>query len=250
MGDKSIKNFKMIVQYEGTRYKGWQRQESTENTIQGKLESIFSKLEERPVEITGSGRTDAGVHAYGQVINVFLATDMSEQEIMNYVNQYLPVDIAVIEVRRVSERFHSRLNATKKTYLYRVMNSHIPHVFEERYVYVLPEKLDLEAMKTAASYLLGKHDFLAFSTKKKKKKSTVRNIDDIVIKRVGDEIQFLYIGNGFLYHMVRIMTGTLLEVGLGKRKPEDIIKILRSCDRESAGMLVPAKGLALVSVDY
>lgn len=250
MGDKDLKNYKMVLQYEGTRYKGWQRQESTENTIQGKLESIFTKLEKRPVEIVGSGRTDAGVHAFGQVINVFLMTDMSEKDIMSYVNQYLPSDIAVIEVKSVSDRFHSRLNATKKTYLYRVMNSQVPHVFEDRYVYVLPERLDLEAMKKAASYLIGRHDFLAFCTKKKIKKTTKRNIDDIVIKRVGDEIQFSYIGNGFLYHMVRIMTGTLLEVGLGKRKPEDIIHILESRNRENAGALVPAKGLTLVSVEY
>ncbi len=250
MGDKDLKNYKMVLQYEGTRYKGWQRQESTENTIQGKLESIFTKLEKRPVEIIGSGRTDAGVHAFGQVMNVFLRTDMSEKDIMSYVNQYLPSDIAVIEVKCVSDRFHSRLNATKKTYLYRVMNSQVPHVFEDRYVYVLPERLDLDAMKKAASYLIGRHDFLAFCTKKKIKKATKRSIDDIVIKRVGDEIQFSYIGNGFLYHMVRIMTGTLLEVGLGKRKPEDIIHILDSRNRENAGALVPAKGLTLVSVEY
>ena len=162
-----MRNFKMILQYEGTRYKGWQRQESTEHTIQGKLESILTKMAGTPVEIQGSGRTDAGVHALGQVANFHADIRMSEQEIMNYVNSYLPEDIAVISVKEASERFHSRLNATGKTYCYLLVQSGIPHVFERRFAHRIEERLDVEAMEKAAGYLLGTHDFAAFTSTKR-----------------------------------------------------------------------------------
>lgn len=250
LGDNDLKNYKLIIQYEGTRYKGWQKQDTTENTIQGKLEQIFSKIEGRKVEVHGSGRTDAGVHALAQVANVHLETAMSQEEILDYVNQYLPRDIALLSMTEVSERFHSRLNAQRKTYLYRVRNTKVRDVFNRHYTYIFPEKLDLQAMKRAAKYLEGTHDFQAFCTKKKMKKSTVRRIDCIEITKRDEEIQFLYKGNGFLYHMVRIMTGTLLEIGAGKREPEDILRIFESGKRENAGELVPGCGLTLVSVEY
>lgn len=249
----------MILQYEGTRYQGWQKQESTDNTIQGKLEMLLSKMAGTKVEIHGSGRTDAGVHAIGQVANFHIDTKMTPEEIMQYINTYLPEDIAVIAIEEVSERFHSRLNAKGKTYCYRVQNSRIPHVFDRRYVHVVEQKLDVAAMKRAAAYLEGTHDFKAFTSNKRSKKSTVRTIDRIEIERVSsplmpgekqDEICFTYSGNGFLYHMVRILTGTLLEVGLHLRKPEDMAEILRSGLRENAGELVPAKGLTLMEVRY
>lgn len=250
MGNQVLKNYRFIVQYEGTRYKGWQRQETTDNTIQGKLENVFSRLEGHRVEVTGSGRTDSGVHAIGQVANVHLKTDKSPKEIMDYVNQYLPEDIALTSMSEVPERFHSRLHARRKTYLYRVLNTDVPDVFTRRYVHVVPQKLNVDAMKQGAAYLKGSHDFKAFCTKKKMKKSTVRHIDTIDIKQVGNEIQFFYTGNGFLYHMVRIMTGTLLEIGMGKRKPEDIPLIFASAKRENAGELIPGCGLTLVCVEY
>ena len=245
-----MRNFKMILQYEGTRYQGWQKQESTDNTIQGRLEQLLSKMTGVKTEIQGSGRTDAGVHALGQVANFHADTDMSCAEILKYMNQYLPEDIGVISVEEVPERFHSRLNAVGKTYVYRILNSDLPHVFDRRYVYPYPGKLDVEAMKKAAAYLIGKHDFKAFTSTKKGKKSTVRTIESICIERNGDEICLTYQGDGFLYHMVRILTGTLLEVGAGERKPEDVKEILESGLREKAGTLVPAKGLTLVSVRY
>lgn len=245
-----MRNFKMTLQYEGTRYQGWQRQVSTDNTIQGKLETLLFKMTGEPTEVCGSGRTDAGVHAMGQVANFHGNIQMEPEEIMDYMNFYLPEDIAVIFLEEVPERFHSRLNAAGKTYCYRVLNTKIPHVFDRRYVYVMEEKLDVGAMKSAAGYLLGTHDFKAFTSNKRSKKSTIRRIDEIRIEQAGDEIRFWYSGNGFLYHMVRIMTGTLLEVGVHKREPKETAEILESGCREMAGELVPAKGLTLMEVRY
>lgn len=245
-----MRNFKIILQYEGTRYQGWQRQESSENTIQGKLEALLSKMCGHRVEVQGSGRTDAGVHAAGQVANAHLETKKSAQEILLYMNSYLPEDIAVIAVEEVHERFHSRLNAKGKTYLYRVINSALPHVFERKFTYRVEEKLDIDAMKEAAGLLCGTHDFAAFTSAKKSKKSTVRTIEDIRIEEQDDEIRFYFTGNGFLFHMVRILMGTLLEVGLGKRSALDMPEILTSKKRERAGALAPAKGLSLLEVRY
>lgn len=258
-----MRNFKMILQYEGTRYKGWQRQESTDNTIQGKLESILSRMLQEPIEIQGSGRTDAGVHALGQVANFHADTNLSETEILRYMNQYLPEDIAVVSLKEAAPRFHSRLNATGKTYCYQIIQSELPHVFERRFSHRIEEKLDVDAMKRASQYLLGTHDFAAFTSAKKGKKSTVRTIERIlfsqecslVSQRISDDavpdlLKITYSGDGFLYHMVRIMTGTLLEVGMHSRKPEEVADILESGKREYAGALVPAKGLTLMEVRY
>lgn len=255
-----MRNFKVILQYEGTRYQGWQKQESTENTIQGKLEALLSKMTGSKVEVQGSGRTDAGVHAAGQVANFHLDTEKTPAQIMEYMNFYLPEDIAVVAIEEAEERFHSRLNAKGKTYCYRVLNTAVPHVFDRRYVHVVEEKLDMEAMGKAAAFLTGTHDFKAFTSNKRSKKSTVRTIDSIKIERIentfygieglNDEIRFTFSGNGFLYHMVRIMMGTLLEVGMHKRKPEELADILERGLRENAGELAPAKGLTLMEVRY
>lgn len=255
-----MQNFMIILQYEGTRYQGWQKQESTKNTIQGKLEELLSKMAGQKIEVHGSGRTDAGVHAFGQVANFHIDTKMSAGEIMEYMNFYLPEDVAVISIREVPKRFHSRLNAKGKTYCYRVVNTHVPHVFDRKYVHMVAEKLDIDAMQKAAKYLIGTHDFKAYTTNKRSKKSTVRTIENIRIEKavstsmeqagMQDEIRFWYSGNGFLYHMVRIMTGTLLEVGMHKRKPEEIAEILAAGSRENAGELAPAKGLTLMEVRY
>lgn len=238
------------MQYDGTRYQGWQKQDSTDNTLQGKLESLLKKMVGKEIEVDGSGRTDAGVHARGQVANFHLETDKMPNEIMEYMNLYLPEDIGVISIKEVPERFHSRLNAKGKTYEYRVINSKIPHVFDRKYVYVVEEKLDIEKMQKAANLLCGNHDFKAFTNNKRTKKSTERTIESIKITRSNDEIKFEFSGTGFLYHMIRIMMGTLLEVGSGIRKPEDVTYILKSGKRENAGALVPALGLCLVEVRY
>mgnify|MGYP004480613281 CR=1 FL=1 len=243
-------NYKMILQYEGTRYQGWQRQESTENTVQGKLELLLTRMCGQKVEIQGSGRTDAGVHARGQVANAHLETRMTPEEIRDYMNRYLPEDIGVLSVEMVPDRFHSRLLAKGKTYCYQVINSGIPHVFDRRYAYVYKEKLDVGAMRRAAEQLTGAHDFAAFTSAKKSKKSTVRTIDSITIEQEGDILRFLFSGDGFLFHMVRILMGTLLEVGEGKRRPEEMAGILAGRDRSLAGPLVPAVGLTLMEVRY
>ena len=245
-----MRNIKVILQYEGTRYQGWQRQDSTGNTIQGKLEALLSKMCGEKVEVVGSGRTDSGVHALGQVANFHIGTEKTPKEIMDYMNFYLPEDIAVIRAEEVSERFHSRLNAKGKTYCYRVINSDVPHIFDRRYVYAVPDALDMDAMRRAADALCGTHDYRAFTSNKKSKKSTVRTVDSIDMERIGDEIRFTFKGNGFLYHMVRIMMGTLLEAGMHKRDAGQMEWLLKAGTREDAGFLAPAMGLTLVEVRY
>lgn len=245
-----MRNFRIVLQYEGTKYQGWQKQESTDNTIQGKLESILSKMTGVPTEVHGAGRTDAGVHARGQVAHFKMDTTMSENEILTYINRYLPEDIAVISVKEAGERFHARLNATGKLYQYRILNSAVPAVFDRRYVHTVEKQLDLKKMQAAASLLEGTHDFKAFTSNKRGKKSTVRTIWSIEIKKCGDEVVLNYRGDGFLYHMVRILTGTLIEVGLSERTVESVEDILNSLERQNAGFLAPAKGLTLMEVLY
>lgn len=245
-----MRNFRIVLQYEGTKYQGWQKQESTDNTIQGKLEKILTKMAGVPVEVYGAGRTDAGVHAKGQVAHFKVETDMSEIQILNYINQYLPEDIAVISLKEAGERFHARLNAVGKIYQYRIINSDIPNVFERRYVHVIEKTLDIQKMRKAADILEGTHDFKAFTSTKRGKKSTVRTIESIQIEKMGDEICLTYKGDGFLYHMVRILSGTLIEVGLSERSVESVAEALESLDRKNAGILAPAKGLTLLEVLY
>lgn len=249
-------NYKIKVQYDGTRYKGWQRQKSTDQTIQGKIEAILAKQFGREIEIDGSGRTDAGVHAYGQVANFRLHEEEARSfradpgKLTRLLNSYLPEDIVVIESRMASERFHSRLNAVEKTYIYRIWNSQIPNVFDRRYMYQIEEPLCIDAMKEAAEKLLGIHDFAAFCGNAKMKKSTVRSIYEIQIQQQGSEIRITYRGNGFLQNMVRILTGTLVEVGLGQKRPDEIPEIIESRQRSQAGAMMPACGLALWEVKY
>ncbi len=243
-------NYKMTIQYDGTRYKGWQSQKHTDTTIQGKLNHVLSQLACEPVEVQGSGRTDAGVHALGQVASFTLKKALPPREIMDYVNQYLPEDIGVVELTEASPRFHARLNAKSKTYVYRIWNSALPNVFGRKWMCTIPENLDLASMKEAAELLVGTHDFAAFCSLKQKKKSTVRTVFSLDVEQKGEEVCIVVTGNGFLHHMVRILVGTLVEIGQGKRKPEDIPEILESKNREWAGITMPARGLTLWQVTY
>ena len=243
-------NYKVVVQYDGTRYKGWQGQNSTDLTIQGKLESVLQKMVGYSVEVTGSGRTDAGVHAMGQVANFHLKKELEEQEILTCFHRHLPKDIAVMSVEKVDERFHSRYQAAGKTYLYRIHTGAIPNVFERNYFYSYDQPLDIERMRKAAAYFIGTHDFKAFCGNKKMKKSTVRTIREIQIEEQNGEIRIYYTGNGFLQNMVRIMTGTLIEVGSKRREPEQMTEIIESGERSEAGYTAPPEGLTLLKVLY
>ena len=242
-------NYRITVQYDGTRYRGWQKQGNTENTIQGKFEGILTKLTGTPVEVQGAGRTDAGVHASGQIANFKINTTLSDEELMEYLNRYLPEDIAVTALSRVDELFHSRLSAKRKTYMYRLGIGNSRNVFERNYIYCFDREPDLDKMQAAAKLLTGTHDFAAF-TAKKIGKSTVRELYSVNIIKNKNEIRFIFCGNGFLYNMVRILTGTLIEAATGKRSVESVGELLTEADRTKAGFTAPAKGLCLVAVEY
>jgi len=244
-----MRNLRIDICYDGTRYRGWQRLSTTENTIQGKLEAALSRILGEPIEVSGSGRTDAGVHALGQVVNFHCGSAMPAREILTQLRRYLPEDIGIYSCREASERFHARLNAKEKTYCYRIWNSEEPCVFERRFVAVFPEKLDTPAMKKAADILCGEHDFSAFCGNPRFKKTTVRFVRCIEIDRQGNELQIRVTENGFLHSMVRIIVGTLIEVGRGVR-PADSILTLFGAKREKAGFLAPAQGLCLMEVEY
>ena len=243
-------NCKLTIQYDGSRYDGWQRQGNTDNTVQGKLEGVLSRLAGRPVEVHGAGRTDAGVHALGQVASVKLPGEHTSEEILNYVNQYLPEDIAVTVVEEAEERFHARLSAKGKVYRYAIRMGAVPDVFRRKYQYRVEGPLDVPAMERAAALLTGTHDYRSFCSNKRYKKSTVRTVQAIDIAADGPDLTITYRGDGFLYNMVRILAGTLLEVGLGERGAEEMPAILAALDRSAAGRTAPARGLTLMSVEY
>lgn len=261
-------NYKMILQYDGTRYSGWQKQGNTSNTIQGKLEAIASKLTGQPTDVNGSGRTDAGVHALRQIANFrgdfgnhgssHGQSNSSHKshhtwtpdQIRDAFNQALPMDIRVLEVTEAPPRFHARLNATQKHYRYYVDIGKAADVFRRRYASHLPNDYDISAMQRAAALLTGEHDFKSFCENKHMKKSTVRTIHRIDISQEKQMLIMDFYGNGFLYHMVRILAGTLLEIGNGTKKPEDIPVILDSKSRPAAGFTAPAQGLFLMDVSY
>ena len=244
-----MRNIRLDICYDGTRYNGWQRQTSHDNTIQGKIETALSRILGEPIEISASGRTDTGVHARGQVANFHTESIVVCDDLLAELRKYLPEDIGIYSCREVSPRFHARLNALEKTYQYRLWNSCAPCVFERRFVAVMEEHLDVELMNQAAQLFLGTHDFSAFCANKKMKKSTVRTIKSFTVERVGEEVRFTVTGNGFLHNMVRILVGTLVEVGRGEREM-DSIPTLFGGKREQAGFLAPGKGLCLMEVQY
>ena len=244
-----MSTYRLTLSYDGTRWQGWQCQGNTENTIQKKLEDTLSQILGQPVEVAGSGRTDAGVHARMQTASFRAETSMLPDAILRELRAYLPEDIGAEALEEAPPRFHARLNCKGKTYLYRVWNSDAPCVFERRFVVRFPEPLDLDAMQKAAKYLEGTHDFAAFHTGRGKK-STVRRIDSIEILRESEKVRLFFTGDGFLYNMARILAGTLLEVGVGRIGADDIPAILESGDRKLAGPTAPAKGLILWKTYY
>lgn len=244
------RNFKITLAYDGTRYSGWQKQGNTGNTIQGKLEKVLSAMFGTAVEVQGCGRTDAGVHAAAQTANFKMDTKAGPAEICRYLRAYLPQDIGVLSVEEVDVRFHARLSAKRKTYRYRIWNSDVPNVFERKYLYLCPEPLDTAAMEACVPYFLGTHDFRAFCSNPDLKKSSVRTIYEMRLERLGPELRLTVTGSGFLYNMVRLIAGTLLEVGRGHLRPEEIPEILESQDRRRAGPMAPACGLCMMEVEY
>jgi len=240
----------MTLAYDGTRYSGWQKQGNTGNTIQGKLEKVLSAMFGCPIEVQGSGRTDAGVHAAAQVANFRADTKASPAEVCRYLRSYLPQDIGVLAVEEADERFHARLSAKQKTYRYRIWNSDVPNVFERKYLYVCPETLDVAAMRACIPYFLGTHDFRAFCSNPELKKSSVRTIYDMRLEELGQELRLTVTGSGFLYNMVRLMTGTLLQAGRGALRPEELPEILEGGERWRAGPMAPACGLCMMEVRY
>ncbi len=242
-------NYKMIISYDGTRYHGWEHKKGLD-TIQGKLNQVLSRLCNKDISVIGAGRTDAGVHAKAMVANAVLDITLSEMELRDYMNRYLPEDIAVEEVRIASERFHARHKAVGKTYCYSCFYGPVKPIFRRKYVTMLEYEPDIELMRQAAAYLVGKHDFASFCGNPKMKKSTVREIYSITIEARKGFLYMRFRGSGFLQNMVRIMVGTLLEVGNGKRKPEEMRDILEGKSRSLAGPTAPPQGLCLEEVEY
>ncbi len=243
-------NIKLTLSYDGTRYRGFQRQSATPLTIQQKIEDALSKILQCPTAVTGSGRTDAGVHAKAYTANFHTNSEISPKEIMRRLNELLPEDIAVTSAKYVSERFHSRYNILKKAYTYRINTSAYSNVFERKYVYNYFLPLNIQKMEEAAELLTGTHDFLPFSSVKKTKKSTIRKIFSITIIQKSCELDITYVANGFLYNMARILTGTLLEIGSGERPVSHIRQAFETGDRSFAGFIAPAKGLIMEYTEY
>lgn len=245
-----MNNYRLKIQYDGTRFHGWQRQKSGSDTIQGRIEQVLTRQMNGPVEICGAGRTDAGVHAREQVAHVRLAYEGTPEQLKGMLNAYLPEDIRILGVELASERFHSRLNATGKIYEYCLCKKGCVDVFSRRYQWQMEHELDPERMRAAAQLLLGEHDFRGFCTKASRKKSTVRRIDAIDIREDAAHLYLRFEGNGFLYNMVRILTGTLVEIGSGSREVSSVEEILREKERTLAGVTAPAQGLTLLRVKY
>lgn len=249
-----MRNIKLTIAYDGARYHGWQSQKHTDGTIQQKMEDLLSRFLGEDISVNGSGRTDAGVHALAQIANFKTQSQISIPELQEAFYQYLPQDIMVTDIEEVDLRFHARLSAVAKRYRYRIYNSPQLDVFSRQYVWHISQKLDIAAMKQGAEFLCGTHDFISFCSNKRMKKSSVRTVSAIefIVEEIplGQKISIDYIGDGFLYNMVRIMTGTLVEIGLGKRNPEEIMTILESKNRQMAGMTAPPMGLMLMNVDY
>lgn len=244
-------NYKLTIAYDGSKYNGFQKQtKHPEKTIQGRLENVLSQCFGETIQIIASGRTDAGVHSKGQVCNFHTEKYLELSDVLQYLSTYLPQDIAVLDLGIASPRFHARYNVLRKCYTYTVDNGLFADPFALKYAYHVTSPLDVSRMQEAAQYLLGTHDFKAFTSLKSKTKSTTRHLFDITITKEGSMISFTYEGNGFLQHMVRILTGTLIEVGLGERSPESILTVLEQKQRSEAGFTAPPHGLCMKRVDY
>ena len=245
-----MRNLKISLQYDGSRYKGWQKQIGDISTIQDKIEKVLSKMTGEEIQVIGCGRTDTGVHAENYIANFSTNCEWSIDAMLTYLYEYLPEDIVVKTMKDTTPRFHARYNVKSKTYVYRINNSKFRDVFNRRYTYHMDCELDLNAMKEASKILIGTKDFQSFTNLKSKTKSTVRTINYINISKNNDLIEIEVNGNGFLWNMVRIIVGTLIEVGKGKLKIKDVQKILDEKKRSEASPIAQAKGLTLKELHY
>jgi len=244
-----MKNIQLIISYRGTNYCGWQIQPNGV-TIQEVIIRAIKELTGESVNLTGSGRTDAGVHALGQSANFFTASTIPPEGWYRALNTRLPADIRVISSRECQLDFHSRYQARGKSYLYRMLASPVASPFLADLAFYVPRTLDWKVMEEAAASFLGEHDFTAFMASGSSIKTTVRTITEISFSNNGDLWEITFTGNGFLYNMVRIMAGTLYEVGYGRLKPQAIKTIIEGKDRSKAGITAPAHGLYLKEVYY
>lgn len=242
--------YKCTVEYDGSGFCGWQRQEHAPSVQQSIEEAILAFCGEE-ITITTAGRTDAGVHATGQVIHLDLATAQDPFKIMSAVNHHIkPLPVAILDAAEVSPEFHARFGAQKRYYIYRIINRRAPLTIEVNRAWQVPVHLDEKLMQEAANYLLGHHDFTSFRDTECQAKSALKTMDEIRIVREGEEIKIYVSAKSFLHHMVRNITGTLKMVGEGKWAPEYMLEILAAKNRSAAGPTAPACGLYLVKVDY
>jgi tRNA pseudouridine38-40 synthase len=244
-----MKNIQLIVAYDGTDYHGFQRQPH-KKTIQGTIEAALSRLTREEIQIVGSGRTDRGVHALGQVCHFLTDSPIPAEKYASILRDQLPRDILVLSSQEVSLSFHAQKDAYWKTYRYQMETHPIPNLFERRYFTHLPYPLDHESMQRAAHYLVGTHDFTSFCSAKTQVNDRTRTIYDCKVKATEQKVSIEVTGSGFLYNMVRILAGTLYLVGRRKLAPEQISNILKARDRQLAGPTLPPEGLVLVRVGY
>ncbi len=244
------RNFKLTIEYDGSAYFGWQRQKDP-NTIQGAIEGALHTLTGRDVTLTGSGRTDSGVHALGQVASFHTETHLPPHDIHRALNALLPEDIVILACEEVPESFHARFDVVSKCYRYCLLNRPLPAALGRQYAWHIRKPLDTIAMQKALVHLEGTHNFKAFEGAGSPRADSVRQVHRAeLISRKGDRIDFEIEGSGFLRHMVRNIMGTLVDVGLGKITPDDVARILAGEDRGEAGITAPAHGLFLVRVNY
>ena len=244
-----MRNLKLTLAYDGTRLVGWQRQ-AEGDSVQGLLEDALARFEGAPVTVHGAGRTDAGVHALGQVANAQLTCAHDAETLTRALNAQLPEDVRVLAVEEVSPVFHARFTARSKTYCYQIRHGRIADPFERAYVWHMPERLRVEAMRAAAGVLVGTHDFAAFQSAGSPTRDTVRTVTQSTLDDRDGRMTYEITGNGFLRHMVRAIVGTLVEIGRGFREPESMASLLRRSARADAGPTAPPRGLFLVRVDY
>ncbi|MCK4909565.1 MAG: tRNA pseudouridine(38-40) synthase TruA [Planctomycetes bacterium] len=245
------RNIKLLIEYEGTHYCGWQSQDGRQITVQETISQALKKITGQKTTLYGASRTDSGVHALGQVATFFTTSRLPPERFLFAINSYLPDDIVIKEVKDVRIGFKPQTQAKRKTYIYTIINGRVPSALRRNLIhFIVKPRLNVNRMRQAARYLVGRHDFRAFATKGHLKENCVRKIYSLAVSREKNEVKFEVVGNGFLYNMVRAIVGTLLLVGQGKMTPKNVKKILDSHDRKQAGPTAPAKGLCLIKIEY